>query len=283
MAMRPCATCGHPFVAHGPNGCRCGCTTVRGGFVRGDAPAEDPIKLLAGPDDEETLATFRRRIRDEFLPQYLVDYGYEPGGYKASDQAVTPADAKWFLRALDEGVVTLLPKARLKLPASSVKAMIFWEHSRAVSPRPVGLHLEGVLSAGMAARLHFQYGWPIEQLGFEYPTRPGPGRRAFDLGALDGGGDLILAGEAKNERGELDHVLEVMQRCAEAGDHTHPKRHADQNGHNKWMGLMRCRPRVFFTYGPGEDWSVFEIAHGPDGRMSFREGPRELLRSPGPR
>lgn len=231
---------------------------------------------------EDALASFRRRIREELLPQYLTDCGYESGGYKANDEAVTPSDAEWFLRALDERIATLLPKARLKLPASTVRAMIFWEHSASVTPRPVGLHLEGVLSAGMAARLHLKYGWPIEQLGFEYPTRPGPGRRAFDLGVLDGAGDLALAGEAKNKRGDLDHLFKVIQRCAEAEKHEHPRHHADLNGHNKWVGLLLCRPRVFFTYGPGEDWSVFEVNYGADGGLAFDEGSRELLRAPGP-
>ena len=57
-----------------------------------------------------------------------------------------------------------------------------------------------------------------ERLGFEYP--PGlrqPGRRAFDIAALDASDGVALAGEAKKARGELDSVLSVMQRCGQSG------------------------------------------------------------------
>ena len=157
--------------------------------------------------------------------------------------------------------------------------MIFWEHSKRISPRPVGLHLEGILSAAMATRLHFEYGWPAEQLGFEYP--PGariPGRRAFDLAALNLSDDLALAGEAKNSRDDLDYLFDVMHRCSQMGEHQHPRGDPSQNGHNKWMGLLRCRPRIFFTYGPGEDWDIFEMTYGAEGTLSFIKSSRDLLR-----
>ena len=224
-------------------------------------------------------STLHRRIEAEWLPRYLSDYGYEAGGYITPTPGVAESDAEWFLRALDEGVVELLPKARLKLPGSSVKAMIFWQHSAAASPRRISLHLEGILSAGMAARLHLNFGWPVEQLAFEYP--PGarlPGRRAFDVGALDGAGSLVLAGEAKKSAHELDHVLAVMRDCGSKGVHEHqPAENAVINGHRKWQGLVRCRPAVFFTFGPNEDWSIFQVAYASDGRVSFRYGERDLL------
>ena len=68
---------------------------------------------------------FHQRVQDEWLPQYLRDCGYEPGGYSPPSDEIAEADAQWFIRAMDDQVVELLPKARLKLPASSIKAMIF--------------------------------------------------------------------------------------------------------------------------------------------------------------
>jgi hypothetical protein len=163
--------------------------------------------------DVQQMSEFRRRIREEYLPSYLADCGYQPGGYRGGDEIIPSVEASWFLRALDEGIVQLLPKGRLKLPAGSVNAMIFWEHDAGASPRPVSLHIEGVLSAAMAARLQVEFGWPVEALAFEYPPGPRtPGRRAFDLGALESG-ELVLAGEAKTRRAEMDHVLQAIDRC----------------------------------------------------------------------
>jgi hypothetical protein len=225
------------------------------------------------------LELLRARIYDEWLPRYLADEGYEPGGYLGGEDALAEIDAHWFLQAIDDGIVTVLPKARLSLPASTVLAMIFWEHARASSPRPVSLHREGVLSAGMAARLHVEYGWPVAQLGFEYPPERGDGRRAFDLGALDPSGKLILAGEAKTTKNELTRVLAVMQDCGKKGPHGHaPDEKTRTNGHRKWQGLVRCHPKVFFTFGPDEEWSVFNVMYEAHGRLSLEPGERDLLR-----
>ena len=50
MAMRKCTECGHVFIAHGPDGCTCGCTAVRGGLVSTASPTatDDMVELLTG-------------------------------------------------------------------------------------------------------------------------------------------------------------------------------------------------------------------------------------------
>jgi hypothetical protein len=222
---------------------------------------------------EELLA----RLEEEWLPPYLADYGYAPGGYVPPRGEISKDDARWFLAGMDQGVVELLPKARLKLPASPVKAMIFWSGSTKVSPRPVTVHLEGILSAGMAARLHLEHGWSVDQLGFEYPPRK-PGRRAFDLAALAPDGSVRLVGEAKKSVKELDHVLTVIAECSVLGHHVHGSdERGVTNGHRKWEGLNACRPDVFFTFGPNDDLSVFDVTHGKDGTLRLQPGSRDLL------
>jgi hypothetical protein len=220
----------------------------------------------------------QQRILNEWLPPYLVDCGYEPGGFSPPRTAISEDDARWFLAAIDQGVVELLPKARLLLPGSPIKAMIFWEGSTQRSPRPVTVHMEGVLSAGMAARLHLEFGWPVANLGFEYPPRR-PGRRAFDIAALGLDGSVQLAGEAKKSPRELDHVLSVISECGSAGAHEHsPTESGVKNGHRKWEGLVSCRPKVFFTFGPDEDWSVYSVTYLEEGELHLEPGSRDLLR-----
>lgn len=222
-----------------------------------------------------------RRIHDDWLARYLADYEREPGGYRGGEELISELDAMWFLRAFDEGIVRLLPKARMLLPASRIKAMIFWSGSTKVTPRPASLHREGILSAGMAARLHLEFGWPIASLGFEYPPdQPREGRRAFDLAAVEPSGEIALAGEAKKARHELDHLLQIMESCGQRGAHEHQRTERGvANGHRKWQGLVRCRPSVFFTFGPEEDWSIFSVEYGKDGSLALEPASSEQLRN----
>jgi hypothetical protein len=223
-----------------------------------------------------------RRLIHEFLPAFLSgysEYGYDPEGeYAGGDELISEADAEWFLRSLDEGIVRVLPKARLNLPACSLNAEIFWTR-----PPPVRMHVESVLSASMAAHLVLEYGWPIDQLGFEFPPGPRsiPGRRAFDLVALDPDGQVVIAGEGKVKSRDLEKLITGMHTCATLGAHDHPKRSADWNAHNKLVGLRRCSPSIFLVYGPNEDWTVFRVRALEGEELLLEEGELELLRFPG--
>lgn len=59
MGSRVCE-CGHLFFAHGPEGCGCGCTRVRGGLFRPDMPPEEIIRTL-GLGQEEAPESDERR------------------------------------------------------------------------------------------------------------------------------------------------------------------------------------------------------------------------------
>jgi hypothetical protein len=241
---------------------------------RSALPYQCPLVVLRnGVDVREE---FRQRIRSQLLPTYLEDYGRTPGAYVDREERITSLDAAWFLRSIDEGIVAVESKARLKLPASRVKAMIFWSGSGGAT----SIHLEGILSAGAAARLHIEYGWPVESLGFEFPDERGPGRRAFDLGAVGPSKRLVLAGEAKKSKAELDRVIDVMQQCSSLDKHEHAKGHKDQNGHRKMIGLVRCRPSIFWTFGPADDWSVFDVAYVGERRVELRPTGRDRLQHP---
>ena len=57
-------------------------------------------------------------------------------------------------------------------------------------------------------------------------------------------------------------MLSVDQRVSLAGAHEHaPTERRVTNGHRKWEGMVACRPKVFFAFGPDEDWSVHSVAY----------------------
>lgn len=41
-----CSACQHSFFAHGPGGCHCGCTEVRGGLFGPSASPEDILRAI---------------------------------------------------------------------------------------------------------------------------------------------------------------------------------------------------------------------------------------------
>jgi hypothetical protein len=92
---------------------------------------------------------------------------------------VSSRDAQDFLRAIDHKVVTVESGGRFRVPQSKSHEVIFWEHSTLVSPRPKTLRLESIITIAAVARLHLDFGWPIESLGMQSEDW------AFDFTALN--------------------------------------------------------------------------------------------------
>ena len=217
----------------------------------------------------------RSRV-NQLLPDYHEAYGGKPRDFIDRIDDLSAEDARWTLRALDEGIVEILPKTRLRLPQSPIKTTLVWRNAGNVS-----FFIEGALSAGAAARLHFEFGWPVDTLGFESPWKPY--RRAFDLFAVHEGSMEYLAGEAKTANESVTRVVEEMQACGRLGVHEHPTPTSPIviNAHRKWGGLLRSKAPVFFAFGPGEDWQSFLVAYDEGVPVRFRPVTLDALVFPG--
>ena len=99
---------------------------------------------------------------DEWLPQFCAARGYAPAGFRRNAKAVSDIDADDFLRAIDSGIVTVDDANNFHAPMSKASEHIFWEHPRKTTPGPITLWIEPIITIATAARLHFDYGWPIE-------------------------------------------------------------------------------------------------------------------------
>jgi hypothetical protein len=225
------------------------------------------------------LDEFWDLVERELLPAYLDDNAYRPGGFDKDVHAVGESDAEWFLAALRSGLVERLPRGELWLPGSPSRTTLFWEHEKAISPRPVTLFVEGLVTVATAARLHLIFSWPKWCLGFESSDE------AFDLvGLLPRREHEWLAAEAKASAAGVEQLITMVKDCASKGAHDDCLKGKPTvlNAHRKWLGLVRSRAPVFFAFGPNRDWHVFEMTYGPSKRVVFKEASESALRCPVP-
>lgn len=99
-------------------------------------------------DNMKILAEFSRRLTEDWLPTYCNDpkRNYSTEGFKYDSIKVSAQDAKDFMRAIDTRIVTEIEGGRFRMPQSKAVEVIFWEGSKAITPRPITLWLEPVIS-----------------------------------------------------------------------------------------------------------------------------------------
>jgi hypothetical protein len=218
---------------------------------------------------------FWRRLREEWLPAYCNDpkRRYAIEGFDAGSKTVSEQDARDFLRAIDQKVVSVDSGGRFRMPQSKTHEVLFWEHSTLISPRPITLWLEPIITIAAVSRLHLDFGWPIDCLGMQSADS------AFDLTSFKPPDfeNEYIAGEVKDSAKQLDRLLAHMNQCCAEGDSECSAPKTRKNAHRKVVGLKRCRAPIFWAIGPGGDGRVFEVAYGDDGRIVLSQSLKENL------
>lgn len=216
----------------------------------------------------DALAEFSQRLLNDWLPTYCNDpkRNYSIEGFKPDTKKIAMEDARDFLRALDNEIVSDIGGGRFRMPQSKAFEVIFWEGLKKISPRPITLWHEPIITIAAIARLHFDFGWPVDCLGMQ--SEDG----AFDLMAFmpQNLRNEHIAGEVKKSSKELDNLLLDMNKsCIEVDldySSASPKR---INAHNKLLGLRRCRAPLFWALGPGGDSRLFEVSYSSEGDISL--------------
>jgi hypothetical protein len=219
---------------------------------------------------------FWHRLREEWLPAYCNDSKrrYAIEGFDAGSKTVSEQDARNFLRAIDQKVVSVDSGGRFRMPRSKTHEVLFWEHSTLITPRPVTLWLEPVITIAAIARLHLDYGWPVDCLGMQSADS------AFDLMAFRPPNfeNEYIAGEVKDSAKQLDRLLAHMNQCCAEGDSECSAPKTRKNAHRKVVGLKRCRAPIFWALAPDRDSRVFEVEYGDDERITLHPSLEENLR-----
>lgn len=219
---------------------------------------------------------FMRRLKEEWLPAYCNDpkRQYPIEGFRIGKDNLTDKDAEDFMRALDHGVASIGDRQRLRMAHGHASETLFWEGSKTVSPRPISLWLESVITVAVGARLHLDYGWPIESLGMQSKDS------AFDVMVFKVPDSVNehVAVEVKKTSRELDVLLENLTKCCagehEAGCYSAGKR---LNAHKKWVALQARHPAFFWAVSPSPDNRLFEVLVASDRSIRLQAAPTARL------
>ena len=128
---------------------------------------------------------------------------YPIEGFRIGKDILTDKDAEDFMRALDQGVASIGDRQRLRMTHGHASETLLWEGSKTMNPRPISLWLESVITVAVGARLHLDYGWPIESLGMQSKDS------AFDVMAFKAP-DFVneyVAVEVKKTSREVDNLI----------------------------------------------------------------------------
>lgn len=224
----------------------------------------------------KALDVFNHRVVAEWLPEFCNDpkRNYSTEGFCVKPNELSEKDAKDFMRAVDEEVVSVDAGGRFRMPQSKAFEAIFWDGGKTVTPRYISLWVEPVVTIAAMARLHFDHGWPLHCLGMQSKEF------AFDIMAYHptDNAQALIAGEVKATRRDMDDLMKRLHHCCTQGHHDCPA--ASRNAHKKWEGLHRHKAPLFWALGPGQNSRVFKVGHGSDSAIVLTEADNTLLNCP---
>lgn len=223
-----------------------------------------------------TLEAFRNRVLLNLLPEYCDDSsrGWGSDGFKPDWSKISELDANDFLRALDANLVEHVGRGQYVAPRSACKEQFFWEGEKRITPRPIYLWLEPIITVAALARLHFEYGWPRELIGMQSQDY------AFDVTTFHPS-DMVnehVACEVKKSASELDRLVETMQQLA--ADDARFEAAVPQARINAFRKLQALRARkspVFWALGPDAASFVFRVSYAEGGLVTFSPASNDEL------
>lgn len=202
------------------------------------------------------LCSARREVRGRVVRDYLpIWLEWKPDAdvsrIHAEDWSfLPPAACRWFLDALDAGVVTISQHRLLGFTVAGGGCI------HPFGDQDTKLYREVFFTVAAAGMLALEFGWPNERLRFE-PKRaagkPTGLHWAFDLVAYadDGRRRVALACETKKSGAEAKSLLADVQQCCARGRHPDHGSGREQNHHRKYRGLVEHRPSHFWIIEPG--------------------------------
>lgn len=222
------------------------------------------------------LLDFERRLIQEWLPTYCSDpfRNYDVRGFSGGMRSLSACDAADFTYSLDKGLVKDMGGGRYRAPRSMAVEVLFWEGLKAVSPRPITLWLEPVITIAALGRLHRDYGWPAAYLGLQSADW------AFDLVAYadQASAAVKVACEIKKTSRELMHMIRCLHHFAvEPKAVSKCEKGPDLNAARKWTALAAARPRLFWAVGPAAESALFSVTYDKTGPRRFEPVSLEAL------
>ena len=220
------------------------------------------------------MQTFLERF-DDILQSRLVPE-YCQGAFLASTRAefrlsrwrFNEEDARYFVMAWEAKLIEHDGGGKYKAPRNSSCEKFFNIGSKNVLPRTFTLAQEAVLTVGVLARLHLDFGWPRNFLGTQSIDY------AFDAIAYlpEVAPAEYIACEVKKGPVEVENLLCDMRTlgAVHASVIDNVKLNARQrNAFKKILGLRKGRAPIFWAVGPCGVSKVFSVSYQYDGTLNL--------------
>ena len=207
------------------------------------------------------LEEFRARLTSDWIPSFCTaraERRYFADGFKwETVEQVAEFDARWFLTAVDAGLVTE-EDGFFTAPMSRAREQLFWSGPAHEERRSFTLWLEPIITIGALARLHVQHGWPRELLGCQSRDY------GLDLVCYDASGRFVVAGEVKKTQKEVRFLLESMRNYAADPELPEPARGPLRNAFKKVASIRGNWPAAFWAVGPAGLSEVYRVARAAE-------------------
>lgn len=221
-----------------------------------------------------SLQRFEHLLYTHLIPEFCADSSRKlvPEGFQAVSQTIDEIDAQYFLKAWDNHLIKHIGRGQYRTPQSGASEQFFWEGSKKIERlRKFTLWKEPIITIGGIARLHFDYGWPIDLIATQSKGTQST-RWAFDLVTyLEQSNMEIIAGEVKKTKKEIDTMLDIMK------NFPHPSLIPDdisktkKNALKKLEGLRRGKASFFWALGPSGYSRTFLVNYSENDYVTLKE------------
>ena len=224
--------------------------------------------------------SFRARIMDELLPE-ICDYPDSPWrreGFREDWSKIHELDALDFIRGMDAEILRPLGKGAYRAPKSLASEYFFWEGSKDVSPRPLTLWIEPIITVAVLARLHLDLRWPKNLIGTQSLNWE------FDVTAYPtlGSTSEFISCEVKKTISELEYlVAEMINLAANDAKESEVTSQKQLNAYRNLDGLRSRQAPFFWAVGPGGANHVFRMNYDA-GKVRFEQAELDVLAYPVP-
>jgi hypothetical protein len=219
---------------------------------------------------------FNRLVLEQLLPQFCSYYAYDVTGFRSDAlQRIGDHDAMWFLEALRTQTVSF-ESPFFRSAQSGAKEQIFWQGEKSVSPRPITIWVEPIVTIAAAGRLHSQFGWPKKAIGLQSKKN-----WAFDLVGYDSALTPALVCEVKKSHREVDKLVEAMvEYLAKPPLSDEPRNQQMRNAYRKVVAVRQMKPLLLWALGPENYGKVFRPVWDADNTTRLEEVEENALKWP---
>lgn len=200
-----------------------------------------------------------------------------PSDFKRSSIKVANSDALDFKRAWTAGLIKHIGSGKYRA-AKGGNEGFFSSGPKAVVPRTFSLSIEPIITIGMLARLHFDYGWPAHLIGAQSSDW------AFDAitHMTDESENEHIACEVKTTAKQVDTLITLMKVFAEQPEITiEGLKAVEENAFKKAFALRKRRAPLFWAAGPNRYEKVFKMSYQESGVFHFEPTTISDLAYPG--